>query len=643
MNSPKKYQLIYAYLRERIDNGDYDKNGRLESETELCARFSTSRLTVRQATQMLEQEGLVSRRKGSGTYVRSAIPPVSANRKRHNRIGLIVPTINDLPYSDFFEVIEENFLNSGCNVLLRSTNHRTHIEREILVEFLELGVDGVIVNGTRSALPNPNAALYEQFRRQGIPVIFFNEAYRELTFPYVVQNDKNAAASLTNYLASLGHKRIACLFALDSIQGHNRYAGYCEALDTNRLGLNDGFAYWYITGEEQAVINSFQPNDCTACICQNDRIAGLLIKHLNELGVQVPEEFSVVGMDGRSTDSMTTALHMTAEISLEAMRMLSEAMKGISPTSRSIEMPIHIGDTAASPKNQNPIINGNWADPFVLKTTDGYYLYPTHRWTDSKFYAFYSENLLHWSGPQTVLDLDAVPWASTNAWSPSVIHYKDMYYMAYTANRQLGFAWCDTPTGSFTNLSESPFLSAVPEVASSRLPLDPHLFIDNEQPYLMYGLSKCWLTPLSIELDRVEVAGNPICLSDRLVTANGEPFAADNKNKFNGCSRLIRIGDRYLFTWSRYDTRDPRCQICYAWADNIEGPFVMPENSVLLKGNDNILGTGHGCIVEHDDTLYLFYHRIESAQDAYRPEVYREVCFDPIHIREDGTLEVIPT
>lgn len=63
------YQQIATRLREEAVNGLYDPSGKLPSEAQLCERFGVSRITVRQALDMLEEEGTVQRKQGKGTYV----------------------------------------------------------------------------------------------------------------------------------------------------------------------------------------------------------------------------------------------------------------------------------------------------------------------------------------------------------------------------------------------------------------------------------------------------------------------------------------------------------------------------------------------------------------------------------------------
>jgi GntR family transcriptional regulator len=68
------YFQLSELLEHEIARGDWEPEMRLPSEQELCDHFAVSRTTVRQALARLEQEGLVSRRKGQGTFVRDRWP-----------------------------------------------------------------------------------------------------------------------------------------------------------------------------------------------------------------------------------------------------------------------------------------------------------------------------------------------------------------------------------------------------------------------------------------------------------------------------------------------------------------------------------------------------------------------------------------
>ncbi|HET7545003.1 MAG TPA: GntR family transcriptional regulator [Polyangiaceae bacterium] len=66
------YHQLAALLTERIESGELSVGERLPSEPELSRQHGIGRPTVRQATELLVQRGLIERRRGSGTYVRKA-------------------------------------------------------------------------------------------------------------------------------------------------------------------------------------------------------------------------------------------------------------------------------------------------------------------------------------------------------------------------------------------------------------------------------------------------------------------------------------------------------------------------------------------------------------------------------------------
>ena len=91
-----RYLQIVQQLRDRIQNEEYPPNTRIPTENELSVSMGVSRPTVRQALNLLEQEGRLTRVKGSGTYVtepkiqhestRFLIGYQEESRERHNHL-----------------------------------------------------------------------------------------------------------------------------------------------------------------------------------------------------------------------------------------------------------------------------------------------------------------------------------------------------------------------------------------------------------------------------------------------------------------------------------------------------------------------------------------------------------------------------
>ena len=63
------YSQLVGIIKQSISSGELGVGDLLPSEAELCRAMNISRNTVRQAIGELEEEGLVVRKRGKGTFV----------------------------------------------------------------------------------------------------------------------------------------------------------------------------------------------------------------------------------------------------------------------------------------------------------------------------------------------------------------------------------------------------------------------------------------------------------------------------------------------------------------------------------------------------------------------------------------------
>ena len=90
--SNRKWQRVYRWLLAYIDENKFTGNQKLPSENTLCRRLNVSRETVRLAMDQLEQENLITRVRGSGTYFNKEVA-MSRELSRADfqiKIGLIL-------------------------------------------------------------------------------------------------------------------------------------------------------------------------------------------------------------------------------------------------------------------------------------------------------------------------------------------------------------------------------------------------------------------------------------------------------------------------------------------------------------------------------------------------------------------------
>lgn len=65
------YIKIHNQIKRDVENHVYKVGDRIPAERQLAVKFGVSRMTLRQAIKTLEEEGILERRLGSGTYVAS--------------------------------------------------------------------------------------------------------------------------------------------------------------------------------------------------------------------------------------------------------------------------------------------------------------------------------------------------------------------------------------------------------------------------------------------------------------------------------------------------------------------------------------------------------------------------------------------
>ena len=90
-----RYLQIAAELRAQILAGKFTGSGEFPTESELCQHYSISRFTVREALRRLQGEGLIARRRGSGTTVQPAAARGGTLHQPLSNVGEILQYARD--------------------------------------------------------------------------------------------------------------------------------------------------------------------------------------------------------------------------------------------------------------------------------------------------------------------------------------------------------------------------------------------------------------------------------------------------------------------------------------------------------------------------------------------------------------------
>ncbi|WNE97519.1 GntR family transcriptional regulator [Streptomyces luomodiensis] len=186
------FRQIADALREAIDKGRFSEGDKLPSETELVDHFGVSRMTVRNALSLLQQEGLAVSEHGKGVFVRPR-PPVrrlASDRfaRRHRDQGKAAFTVEaeaagSRPEVDSLEVKEERpsqdisaRLGSPRKVLAR---RRRYLLDGRPVEFATSYLPLDLARNTPIAQPNPGpGGIYARLEEMGHRLDHFDEEIR---------------------------------------------------------------------------------------------------------------------------------------------------------------------------------------------------------------------------------------------------------------------------------------------------------------------------------------------------------------------------------------------------------------------------------------------------------------------------------
>ena len=238
---------------------------------------------------------------------------------RTNTIALLVPDISNGFFSQIAKHLESNFSKRGYNLILCNTNDDATEQEKYLHLLLNRGVDALVmcVANDRSKTMD----VLDEFKADNIPVIAFDRFFDNLNCPLVVTDNKNGAKDVVEYLISLGHTRIACISGSLAKLYSERLDGYKQALKENGISYDEKLVrngdYRYESG--YVLTKELLREHPTAIFVCNDMMAYGAYKAIEEQGMSIPEDISVVGFDDLMFSSLLSVPLTTVSQDVQGM------------------------------------------------------------------------------------------------------------------------------------------------------------------------------------------------------------------------------------------------------------------------------------------------------------------------------------
>ena len=338
MKPKYQYQVIIDDIKSKILSGEYSVLEKIPTEFALQEMYNVSRHTVRKAVLELANEGYLRSEKGSGTYVSNDYQTTAGNPS-NKTIGVITTYISDYIFPSIIRGIEGKLNEQNYSLLLASTNNDVDQEKKALEMMLSYGVDGLIIEPTKSNLFNPNIAYYLSFKEQDIPFIMINAYYEELDVPYLCLDDVQSSYLATNELISKGHKQIGLISKKDDLQGKFRMKGYIKALGEAKLAFQPELIFSYDTESKPDLYTNLMEfitknrEMLTSIVCYNDEVSLIVANICRQLGVSIPEELSIIGQDNsyiakNANIKLTTLTHPQEQLGRDAAEWVIKKLQG---------------------------------------------------------------------------------------------------------------------------------------------------------------------------------------------------------------------------------------------------------------------------------------------------------------------------
>ena len=235
-------------------------------------------------------------------------PNPSAQNLASHRAHMIVliyddPGAYELTNSQYIIRMQQGALQAcrkaGFELLIHPCNYRNkHVGRELRELIEQTRPAGTIIAPPLSNMPK----IVRPIKETGTPCIRLSHGGSNGSEYSIATNDREFSAEMTEYLASLGHERIAFIKG-DTVAKavSNRFDGYRDGLDKAGIAFREELVEQgdlsFESGEACAAALLQRKPAPSAIFCANDDMAAGVLRAAIRLGVRVPEDLSIAGCD----------------------------------------------------------------------------------------------------------------------------------------------------------------------------------------------------------------------------------------------------------------------------------------------------------------------------------------------------------
>lgn len=272
--------------------------------------------------------------------------------KKSKTVGLIIPDITNMFFSEIAKKVEQKLNAKGYSVFLCNTSDNPVAEVKYANLLLAKGVDALLVCPAVEA--NGSFDYIERFIKAGKGVIAFDRYYEGNPCSSAISDNLQGSSEAVKYLVRKGHRKIGCITGpANSYSSRLRLEGYRKALREEGIPFRERLVkignYKFDGGYEQGL--ALLQEDITAAFICNDLMAYGFYRACKETGKKIPGDISVIGFDdlvfsGMLDVPLTSVSQNVEALAENVLLLLEEALAG-SQDVKHIVIPTSITERAS--------------------------------------------------------------------------------------------------------------------------------------------------------------------------------------------------------------------------------------------------------------------------------------------------------
>ncbi len=249
--------------------------------------------------------------------------------KRTQMIALVIPDITNPYFPEVARGVQDAAEENDYVVVLCNSDRTLSREVRLLNTLRQQRVEGVILNPSEVTRED-----LHRLRDVGISVVLIGSQIDDPEFDLVMVDNVQGACDAVKHLIELGHRRIGLVGGpRTTSSGIQRYQGYVRGLNEHGLAVDDDliaecdFTY---EGGHECMTRLLAHRPPTAVFVANDVMALGAMTAVEEVGLTIPDDVSLVGFDDipeASRAKLTTIAQPKYQTGVEATRLLFERAK----------------------------------------------------------------------------------------------------------------------------------------------------------------------------------------------------------------------------------------------------------------------------------------------------------------------------